>query len=91
MGEELENFVAARALAFQNQEGFLSLELLEPTDGRDAWLFLTRWTDEASYDRYLSSSGFADDPGADRVAAAGGPASLNSELWSFRVAVESSA
>ena len=90
-GEGLENLVAARALVYQNQEGFLSLELLEPTDGREPWLLLSRWADEASYDRFVGSPGFTDHPGGDRVAAYGGPDSVASELWSFRVAVEASA
>jgi heme-degrading monooxygenase HmoA len=89
LAEGVEKFVAARAHAYVNQEGFERLELLEPTDGRSEWLLVTRWADDASFDAFMGGPGFADQDVADRIASFGGP-DLAGEVWSFRVALESS-
>jgi heme-degrading monooxygenase HmoA len=86
-GDQLERLVEARAAAYQNHEGFLGLELLEPTDERDVWLFVTRWADAESFDDFVAGPAFAQHAGPDRVAAFGGPESSKSELWSYRLAV----
>jgi heme-degrading monooxygenase HmoA len=88
--ESVEHFVAARAQAYLNQAGFERLELLEPTDGRSEWLLVTRWADEDSFLAFIGSPGFTDRDVVDRIAWFGGPDSLAGEVWSFRVALESS-
>ncbi|HQZ00833.1 MAG TPA: antibiotic biosynthesis monooxygenase [Propionicimonas sp.] len=38
--------------------GFGGFELLQPTDGRDQWLVVTRWDSEESYHAWLASAEF---------------------------------
>ena len=90
LGEGVEHLIAARAQAYLSQDGFERLELLEPTDGRSAWLLVTRWADAASFDEFVGGPAFAGDAVAERIASYGGPDSLTGEVWSFRIAVESS-
>ena len=90
LGEGVEHLLAARARAYENQDGFERLELLEPTDGRSTWLFVTRWVDEASFNTFMGSPTFTDDDLAARIAAFGGPESLTGEVWNYRVALDSS-
>lgn len=86
-GDELARRFAARAGAVDDQPGFRGFELLQPTDGRNTWLVLTRWADEASFEAWVSSPSFAHGhAGADRPAPHGGHVSTGSELWSFVVA-----
>jgi heme-degrading monooxygenase HmoA len=73
VGESLEHLMVARAQVYANQDGFVGLELLAPTDGGDEWLFITRWADDASFDQFVASPAFTDHPGEDRIAAFGGP------------------
>ncbi len=82
MGEELARRFAARAGAVDRAEGFEGFELLRPTDGRDTWLVVTRWRDDASFRAWAASPAFAHghrgaaeaEPGADGVGHAGGDA-----------------
>lgn len=90
LGEEVENLLAARALAYQGHDGFERLELLEPTDGRSMWLFVTRWVDEASFNAFMGSPTFTDDDLAKRISAFGGPESLTGEVWNYKVALDAS-
>jgi heme-degrading monooxygenase HmoA len=90
LGEGVEHLLAARALAYRNQDGFERLELLEPTDGRSTWLFVTRWVDEASFNAFMGGPTFTDHDLADRIALFGGPKSLTGEVWNYKVAIESS-
>ena len=87
-GDELAKRFAARAGAVDDQPGFLAFELLQPTDGRNQWLVVTRWADDASFEAWTSSQAFAHGhAGADRPHPhSGGPVSTGSELWSFVVA-----
>ena len=57
-GDELAKRFAARAGAVDDQPGFVGFELLQPTDGRNQWLVVTRWRDEASFDAWVSSPAF---------------------------------
>ena len=59
VGEGVEHLLSARALAYRGQAGFERLELLEPTDGRSTWLFVTRWEDEASFNAFMGSPSFS--------------------------------
>jgi heme-degrading monooxygenase HmoA len=90
LGEGVEHLLGARALAYQNQAGFERLELLEPTDGRSTWLFVTRWVDEASYSAFMGSPTFTDHDLADRIATFAAPESVTGEVWNYRVALDSS-
>ena len=86
-GSELARRFAAHAGAVDNQDGFEGFELLQPTDGRNQWLVITRWRDEAAFKAWVSSPAFAHGhAGADRPAPHGGPVSVASELWSYEVA-----
>ena len=86
-GDALAKRFAARAGAVDDQPGFLGFELLQPTDGRNQWLVVTRWRDEDSFKAWVESSAFAHGhAGADRPAPHGGPVSVSSELWSYEVA-----
>jgi len=58
-GEEVARRFAARAGSVDGHDGFEGFELLRPTDDRTTWLVITRWRDEASFDAWVSSPGFA--------------------------------
>lgn len=58
-GEELARRFAARAGAVDRADGFEGFELLRPTDGRDTWLVVTRWRDEAAFRSWVDSPAFA--------------------------------
>jgi heme-degrading monooxygenase HmoA len=90
-GDELAQRFAARAGSVDGQDGFEGFELLQPTDGRNQWLVVTRWRDEAAFEAWTSSPGFAHGhKGASAPAAGGGPVSTGAELWSYQVAGGSS-
>ena len=85
-GDELAHRFAARAGAVDGQAGFEGFELLKPTDGRNVWLVVTRWADEASFQAWVSSPAFAHGHrGAGEPAPSGAPVSSHSELWSYEV------
>lgn len=85
---------AARAGAVDGQDGFEGFELLAPTDGRNVWLVITRWRDDAAFEAWMASDSFghghraAEGTGADDqpAEAAKAPVSTDAELWSYRVA-----
>lgn len=88
-GDELARRFAARAGAVDGQDGFEGFELLKPVDDRDTWLVITRWRDQAAFDAWVSSPGFAH--GHQSAQERGGgeappPVSVSSELWSYEVA-----
>lgn len=68
-GEEVARRFAARAGSVDGHDGFEGFELLKPTDDRTTWLVVTRWRDEASFDAWVASPGFAQ---GHQGAAAGG-------------------
>jgi heme-degrading monooxygenase HmoA len=89
-GDELGRRFAARAGAVDGQAGFEGFELLRPTDGRNTWLVVTRWRDEAAFQAWVESPAFQHGhAGADRPHPHGGPVSVSSELWSFEVSTGS--
>lgn len=88
-GDELAKRFAARAGAVDDQPGFLGFELLQPTDGRNQWLVVTRWADEASFDAWVTSPAFGHGHRGEATGGGGGdkpPVSVSSELWSYRIA-----
>ena len=88
-GDELAHRFAARAGAVDDADGFEGFELLKPTDGREQWLVITRWRDEAAFEAWTSSPAFAE---GHRSAAerSGGdaprPVANHSEVWGYVVA-----
>ena len=58
-GEEVARRFAARAGSVDGHDGFEGFELLRPTDDRTTWLVVTRWRDEASFNAWVASPGFA--------------------------------
>ncbi|HLI43910.1 MAG TPA: antibiotic biosynthesis monooxygenase family protein [Acidimicrobiales bacterium] len=86
-GDELARRFAARAGAVDQAEGFEGFELLRPSDGRSTWLVVTRWRDEESFTKWVSSPAFAHGHrGAGDPAPGGtGPVATHSELWSYDV------
>lgn len=99
-GDELARRFAGRAGAIDGQPGFEGFELLKPTDGRNVWLVVTRWTDEESYTAWTDSSDFAKahggrakDPRTGMAAkpeqgdaASRRPVGVSAELWGYEVA-----
>ena len=86
-GDELARRFAQRAGAVDDADGFEGFQLFQPNDGRDLWLVVTRWRDEAAFEAWVSSPAFAHGhAGASRPAPDGSPVSVSSELWSFEVA-----
>ncbi|GAA3691317.1 antibiotic biosynthesis monooxygenase [Arthrobacter ginkgonis] len=65
-GDELARRFAARAGAVDNAPGFEGFELLQPTDGRNVWLVLTRWADEESFDAWTKSRAFGQGHGQEQ-------------------------
>ncbi len=93
-GDELAQRFAARAGAVDGQDGFEGFELLQPTDGRNQWLVVTRWRDDAAFQAWIASPSFAHGhAGATKPANTPhtAPVSVASELWSYEVAVTAAA
>ncbi|MCB1248183.1 MAG: antibiotic biosynthesis monooxygenase [Acidimicrobiales bacterium] len=89
-GGELARRFGARAGAVDGADGFEGFELLEPTDGRDTWLVITRWRDQAAFEAWVASPAFAHGHRSEGEAAAGGeqrPVGVHSELWSYDIAL----
>ncbi|MDA8268572.1 MAG: antibiotic biosynthesis monooxygenase [Actinomycetota bacterium] len=57
-GEELARRFAGRAGAVDHADGFEGFELLRPSDGRDTWLVVTRWRDQAAFEAWVASPAF---------------------------------
>ena len=104
--DELAKRFAGRAGMVESADGFEHFELLRPADGREQWLVMTTWRDEASFEAWRASASFGQAHSEDRPAgghpgghpggAAGGhgggqpPVSTTSEIWSFTVEQEAS-
>ncbi|GAB3271997.1 antibiotic biosynthesis monooxygenase [Sinomonas notoginsengisoli] len=76
-GDELARRFAARAGAVDGVPGFEGFELLQPTDGRNVWLVVTRWADEESFEAWKNSASFGQGHG--RPGAAEGSAAHGSD------------
>ena len=101
-GDELAHRFAQRAGAVDGQPGFKGFELLRPTDGRNVWLVVTRWADEASFEAWTSGRDFQKahggqgrPEGSEAASGAHGeggeqprqkPVGMSAELWSYDVA-----
>lgn len=99
-GDELGQRFAARQSAMKGTPGFEGFELLQPTDGRNTWLVLTRWESEEDFDNWRNSQSFQKShghggkpEGAGHGAAEGEsseapkqkPVGMSAELWSYTV------
>jgi heme-degrading monooxygenase HmoA len=84
-GDELARRFAARAGAVDSAEGFEGFELLRPVDDRTTWLVVTRWSDDAAFNAWVSSPAFGHGHrGSEEASAAGhAPVAASSELWAF--------
>jgi heme-degrading monooxygenase HmoA len=72
-GDELARRFAARAGAVDGVPGFEGFELLQPTDGRNVWLVVTRWADEDSFEAWRNSASFGHGHGRPEGPGAGAP------------------
>jgi len=88
-GDEIARRFAERAGAVDGMEGFEGFELLRPTDDRDTWLVITRWTDEEAFQGWIESPQFAHGHRAAGEASGEGrpPVSISAELWNYSVEV----
>lgn len=88
-GDELAKRFAARAGQVESQDGFEGFELLRPTDGRDVWLVVTRWRDDAAFEAWTAGQDFQR-AHASREPTQGDaprrPVGIASELWAYDVA-----
>ncbi|TVP63909.1 MAG: antibiotic biosynthesis monooxygenase [Nitriliruptor sp.] len=57
-GAALEERFAARKGDVDTVDGFESFELLRPTDGGGHYLVVTRWSNDAAFDAWMSSESF---------------------------------
>jgi heme oxygenase (mycobilin-producing) len=79
--DELAGRFAGRAGMVEKADGFERFELLRPADGREQWLVVTTWRDQAAFEGWLSSQSFGQAHGGERS----GPVSSSSEVWAFTV------
>lgn len=94
-GDELAIRFAGRAKNIDNVAGFEGFELLRPTDGRNVWLVMTRWCDDAAFDAWVESDAFRNAHQGTHGDTAGEPGQTNgrntkppmvgleSQVWSF--------
>ncbi len=91
-GDELARRFANRVGAVDDHDGFEGFELLQPNDGRNQYLVVTRWRGDAAFQAWVGSASFQHGhQGASAPAPHGGPVSTSAELWSFDIAVSSPA
>ncbi|HJM28973.1 MAG: antibiotic biosynthesis monooxygenase [Acidimicrobiales bacterium] len=88
LGEEVAKRFAARAGAVDDAEGFEGFELFKPEDDRNQWLVVTRWNDEASFEKWRNS-GQAAHAHRSTSEEAQKPLGLSAELWHYSVSVVS--
>ena len=81
-GDELARRFAARAGAVDDQDGF---ELLRPVDGRNQWLVMTRWRDQAAFDAWFNSQAFQHGHARPEGDAGARPVSVSNEVWTYEV------
>ena len=58
MGPQLEQRFAEHARVVETMPGFEGFELLRPVSGETRYFVYTRWTDEESFQGWVSSEGF---------------------------------
>ena len=91
-GDEVARRFGERAGAVDGADGFEGFELLRPSDDRNTWLVVTRWSDEESFEAWTSSPAFAHGHReAMSESDAPKPMGLQAELWSYTVALSAPA
>jgi heme-degrading monooxygenase HmoA len=95
--DELAARFAGRAGMVESADGFMRFELLRPADGREQWLVMTTWRDQAAFEAWRSSASFGQAHAGDRSAPPGGhpggeghgggppPVATTSEVWAYTV------
>lgn len=86
MGPQLEERFADRARMVEEVDGFEDFQLLRPVEGETRYFVYTRWADEESFQKWLTSQEF----GAGHAAAAADgqsqrPVSSGADLLAFEV------
>ncbi len=84
---------ARRAGTVEQAEGFERFSLLRPADGRDVWLVVTQWRDEADFLAWRSSPAFGQQHDGRQTGGPSGPAeregqaspASGNEIWAFSV------
>ena len=71
--DELAGRFAARAGMVEGADGFERFELLRPADGREQWLVVTTWRDQAAFQAWMSSAAFGGAAHSARAAGSGEP------------------
>ncbi|GFZ97563.1 antibiotic biosynthesis monooxygenase family protein [Nesterenkonia alkaliphila] len=84
-GTELGERFAARHGSMDGTPGFQGYELLQPSDGRNVWLVVTRWDSEEDFENWRNSQHFAKSHGEGQEGAKKKPVGMSSELWSYTV------
>ena len=86
MGPQLEERFAGRARMVEEFDGFEDFQLLRPVEGESRYFVYTRWADEESFQKWMTSQEFGKGHAA---AAADGqsqrPVSSGADLLSFEV------
>lgn len=91
-GDELAKRFAARGAAIKETPGFEGYELLQPSDGRNVWLVITRWESDQAFEAWRESRAFkkAHAEGKDEHGqgeqAPQKPVGTSAELWEYTVA-----
>ena len=88
IGSEVASRFAARAGAVDGTEGFEGFELWDPDDGRNQWVVVRRWLDDASFEK-RRSSGQAAHAHKPKEGVTEKPLNLSAELWHYSVSVAS--
>lgn len=92
-GDELGHRFAARHGSMDGTPGFQGYELLQPTDGRNVWLVVTRWDSEEDFENWRNSEHFQRSHGSSSSEQADEdsgheqqkPVGMSSELWSYTI------
>ena len=82
--DELAARFAGRAGMVESADGFEHFELLRPADGREQWLVVTTWRDQAAFEAWRASASFGQAHSADRAGAGGGGGGAHPGRWRWR-------
>lgn len=89
MRETLEQRFGARAGEVEKTPGFLSFDLLRPTDDSDRYFVVTKWESEEAFQAWVESRAFQH--GHAQSSEGQPPAASGSELLSFEVVLGATA
>lgn len=85
-GDELGKRFASRHGSMDGTPGFQGYELLQPTDGRNVWLVLTRWDSEQDFENWRDSQHFQKAHGEnDGEQSKPKPVGMSAELWTYTI------